>query len=182
MTEITKSAFAKLIERSPSYITELRHKGLLVLTPNGKKILLEETVQRLRENDIQVNPGVAAMHAENRAKKGKGGDGDKPSESLAMVRAETLQFKNQLVMLGMALQQRHRFNLVDVQRELESIGDLVRSGLERLIDNSAPVLAATSGEQARRELIANELNALRRLVKLEWIKALRRLQVTEVKG
>ena len=68
------SAFARLLgERSPSYVTALKDAGRLVLTDDGKRVIIEASVQRIRDTADPGKIGVVARHAADR--QGKAGEG-----------------------------------------------------------------------------------------------------------
>ena len=61
------SAFARLLgERSPSYVTALKDAGRLVLTEDGKRVIVEASVLRIRETADPGKVGVVARHEANR--------------------------------------------------------------------------------------------------------------------
>ena len=61
--------FATLAGFKPSYVTELRKAGRLVLTDDGKRVRVAESLQLLEETRDPTRAGVAARHAANRASK-----------------------------------------------------------------------------------------------------------------
>lgn len=64
------SGFARAIGVKASYVTELKAKDRLVLTDDGKRVRVEESLALIRETADGAKAGVAARHA---AKRGKGG-------------------------------------------------------------------------------------------------------------
>lgn len=57
-TEVTKSEFARRLDCSPAYITRLKDQGRLVLTADGKKVLLEASLERLEATADPSKDGV----------------------------------------------------------------------------------------------------------------------------
>ena len=61
------AGFARLIgERSPSYITQLKGEGRLVLTDDGKRVRVQESIALIKATADPAKAGVAARHAANR--------------------------------------------------------------------------------------------------------------------
>lgn len=176
MTE-SKSQFAKRIHRAPSYITELIQQGRLVLTPDGKKVMVEESLQRLADTAVQTKPAVAARHEAER-KQGR------KKRATAVINEGSRQYyelqlqaiKNQQKILDFELATGKRFAMQDVRREAQAIGNTLRASLERLVDQTAPRLAVMNDKKAREQLIATEIVNLRRVIKAEFPRALRRMR------
>lgn len=58
--------FARLMDVSPSYITELKGLGRLVLTDDGKRVRIKESYARIKATEDPAKTAVAARHAANR--------------------------------------------------------------------------------------------------------------------
>jgi len=58
----TPAEFARIAERKPSYITELKNAGRLVLTDDGKRIRVAESLERIAATRDPSKDGVAARH------------------------------------------------------------------------------------------------------------------------
>ncbi len=70
------SGFARVLgERSASYVTQLKEAGRLVLTEDGKRVRVTESLALIRATADPSKAGVAARHA---AARGKGGAGQAP--------------------------------------------------------------------------------------------------------
>lgn len=94
----------------------------------------------------------------------------------AGARVALMQFENATIKLEMALRRGLRFMRADVRREAAGVGSMVRAGIERVIDLTAPRLAAAGNELERRRIIDGEVRKLRSMVKRELTRALRRVQ------
>jgi hypothetical protein len=71
---VTFAGLARLLGVKPQAVTALRHAGRLVLTPDGKRVQLDETQQRLRATADPSKAGVVARHAATR--QANAGDGE----------------------------------------------------------------------------------------------------------
>lgn len=87
-------AFARILgERSPSYVTQLKGEGRLVLTDDGKRVRVDESLALIRSTADPSKAGVVARHAADRgvgqgggataAGGAPGGDDGADDESLA---------------------------------------------------------------------------------------------------
>jgi hypothetical protein len=66
--------FARTLGRSRSWVTQLRQAGRLVLTPNGRLVLVAESLALIEATRDPAKDGVAARHAAERAARaGQGG-------------------------------------------------------------------------------------------------------------
>lgn len=88
-----------------------------------------------------------------------------------------LAAQNDLVRLGMALRAHRRYPLDNIRKEAYSLGGTLRSALERLVDQTAPRLAMADPAD-RAAILAEEAAKLRRLLRREPLRALRRLRQT----
>ena len=88
-----------------------------------------------------------------------------------------LTAQNDLVRLGMALRAHRRNPLDNIRKEAHSLGGTLRSALERLVDQTAPRLAMADPAD-RAAILAEEAAKLRRLLRREPLRALRRLRQT----
>lgn len=66
---VSKSKFAEILgKRSPSYVTQLLKEERIVLTDDGKKVLVAESLALIEKTKDVTKEGVAKRHEENRAK------------------------------------------------------------------------------------------------------------------
>jgi len=91
-------------------------------------------------------------------------------------RATVLHYENQTIKLQMALDKGQRHQLAAVQREAYSLGAALQAGLERLIDQTAPRLAAATDCDARAALLCDECGRLARSIRAEFVRSARRLR------
>jgi hypothetical protein len=88
----------------------------------------------------------------------------------------TRYYQNQSLKLAMALSRGQAHWLRDVRAEGLALGNALRAGIERLIDETAPSLAANRDPVARRQILERESIKLKKLIAQEYPKALRRLR------
>lgn len=62
----TQSEFAAIYGCRASYVTELRHAGRLVLTADGRRVQVRESLQRLRDTADPTRASTVQRHAEAR--------------------------------------------------------------------------------------------------------------------
>lgn len=171
--------FARILgERSPSYVTQLKGEGRLVLTEDGKRVRVQESLALVRATADPSKAGVQARHAANRTitggegavvvpagtpeGSGEGGDEDAGRESSHSVRrAKALADKEE----ELALTAR-RVNLIaagelltagDVEAALVDAGTSMRSALENLPSTLAPELAAERDEGRVRVILSEAI-------------------------
>jgi hypothetical protein len=66
--EVSFKAFARILgERSPSYVTQLKGEGRLVLSQDGKRVRVAESLALIRTTADPAKTGVVARHAAARA-------------------------------------------------------------------------------------------------------------------
>lgn len=94
----------------------------------------------------------------------------------AKAKALLLHYENGQIKLEMALRRGLRYERSAVSRESTSLGATLRAGIERVIDQTAPRLAAASSELQRRQIIETEIKRLRWIIKRELPRALRRMK------
>jgi len=86
--------------------------------------------------------------------------------------------QNNLLKLAIALRTHRRYPLAGIRAEALALGGSLRAALERLVDQTAPRLALLDNTADRQALIAAETNSLRRAMRSELPRALRRLRDT----
>lgn len=86
--------------------------------------------------------------------------------------------QNNLIKLGIALRTHRRYPLASIRAEALALGGVLRASLERLVDQTAPRLALLTTTEQRQALLAAEANSLRRALRRELPRALRRLRDT----
>ncbi len=96
--------------------------------------------------------------------------------SRADAKAVLMSYENQLIKLEMNMRRGVLLDRSAVRRESVGLGAMLRAGIERVIDQTAPRLAAARNEMQRREIVAKEINRLRTIIKREMPRALRRMR------
>lgn len=195
MTTETRVAFARRIGVHKSQITRAAQAGRVVLTAAGL-VDVEASVERWYATK-GGRDDVSARHAAARG--GQGGTYHPEGENPAMGRisatagataatggaspgsrkhyeAARVRFENERSKIAMSLRRGLRLTRAGVQREAAGLGGLLRAALERLIDETAPRLAVETDPAERRRLLRIEAGRIRRLVRGELPRALRRLR------
>lgn len=96
--------------------------------------------------------------------------------SRTKAKALLVHYENSTIKLGMALRRGLRYERSVVKREAGAIGAMLRAGIERVIDQTAPRLAAASNDMERRRIIESEVRRLRWAVRRELPRSLRRMK------
>ncbi len=91
-------------------------------------------------------------------------------------KAALMHYENSAIKLEMALRRGLRFDLAAAKREGLALGAMLRAGIERVIDQTAPRLAAAGNELDRRLIIDREIRRLRWMLKRELPRGLRRIK------
>lgn len=187
MTTATQAAFARQIGYDKSRITQLKHAGRIVMAPGGKLVDVEASLARIAATADPGRRDVADRHAANRASAGRvalplaappaddSGLGIEHTDR-ASAKAALMRYENRLLKLEMDVRRGLRFERAAVNREASGIGAMVRAGIERVIDQTAPRLAAARNEPDRRRILDAELRRLRWVIKREIPRALRRMK------
>jgi hypothetical protein len=180
MSTESKSHFAKRINRAPSYITELISHGRIVLDATGKRVDIEQSLAKIAETASGSNPAVAARHAAARTTVKKPRKKREAAEVVEGSRASyerlTQSVKNKHKELSFDLVLGSRFILGDVRREALALGNTLRATIERLIDQTAPRLSVITDKNQRLQLLNDEIAALKRVIKSEFPRSMRRLR------
>lgn len=191
MAAESRSDFAKRLGVNKSTVTRYAQAGRLV--EKDGRVLVEESLAKIAAT--QGHRGdVAARHAKIRGAEipAPQQDGKNASKEAGQVAGEEdalppaggrqryqtleLHYENQQIKLEMALRRGLRFPREAVKREASGIGSTIRAALERLIDLTAPQLAAERSDTERARLIRIELKRVRWMVKREFPRAMRRMK------
>ena len=190
MTYAKQAEFARQIGYDKSRITQLKRAGRIVMSPDGKRVDVEASLARMAETADPGRMDVTERHAANRQAAGKVIQPPSPlapeaptdtalgidPSGRAKAKALLMHFENSSLKLEMALRRGLRFERAAVKREATSLGAMLRAGIERVIDQTAPRLAACGNEIERRQIIDKEVRRLRWMVKRELPRALRRMK------
>lgn len=177
-TEETITAFAARLNNKPSYVCSLRDQGRLVMTADGKRVMVEASIALLRQTSDPSRQGVADRHAAARSES-PAPEQDDDSGEAPQAPAATPEQR----MFHQSRAQKEHWNALAAQRDYEvsmrqllpaaevdgAIADAVtqlRARLETLPDILAPQLAAEPDEAKCRALLADEIeHALQELAR-----------------
>lgn len=183
MTTATQAAFARQTGFSRARITQLKKAGRLVMDAAGKRVDVEASLSRMAATADPGRHDVVERHSDARAASGKPAAPQLTDAGLglddsgrAKAKALLMHYENSLLKIDMALRRGLRYELAAVRKEAGGIGALIRSGIERVIDKTAPRLAACTNDLQRRAILAEEIHRLRWIVKREIPRALRRMK------
>jgi hypothetical protein len=200
MTYARQAEFARQIGYDKSRITQLKNAGRLVMSPDGKRVDVEASIARIADTSDPGRMDVTERHAAKRAGAGKAAqqsaptagqpddtpentpegtpdaDFDLDQTSRAKAKAELMHYENGLLKIETMLRRGLRFERAAVKREATSLGAMVRAGIERIIDHTAPRLAATRDDYDRRIILEKEVARLRWMIKREMPRVLRRMK------
>lgn len=175
--DLSFKAFADHLGCRPSYVTELRKSGRLVLTEDGKRVRVAESLERIQATRNPAREDVSQRHAAARATKAEADvETAEPESDDASGDPATNADGSDEIGNGYqaARAVKERYLAMSAKRDYEvSIGKLVpaadvrqaiagavttlRTDLENLPDTLAPVLAAETDEARCRLLLADEI-------------------------
>lgn len=164
---VSFKAFARILDRAPSYVTQLKDAGRLVMTDDGK-VDVDASLALIRDTADPAKDGVRARHAAARGHGEAAANGDdeaptdfEPQSSDAKRRAKALadaaeldarkKQREELLELGQLLQ------VDDVVAAVRGAATTLRNGLENLSNTLAPELAAESDEGKVRVILADAI-------------------------
>lgn len=176
MNIATKSQFAKIINKKPSYVTELGKYGRLVFDETGKKILIAESLALIESSKDLSKAGVVARHQAERDEK-------KQVDNAIFNENELLEHSTQIVEGSYhdyktqnerykALKAKQEYNqstglllvTADVLKAIANSDAIVRQRIESLPDILAPQLAAENDELRIKSMLIDYIeNALSEL-------------------
>jgi len=182
MSGLSRRAFAAEIGKSVGYVQKLVDTGRCVLTPDGK-IDGQASLARIAETQggrTDVADRWAAQRSQPAAPPAAPAPdidvGHTDGNSRAKAKALLMHYENSQIKLEMAMRRGLRIERAAVKREAAGLGAMLRAGIERVIDQTAPRLAAAGNELQRRQIIAAEIRRLKYLIKRELPRALRRMK------
>lgn len=170
------AGFARMLGVKPQAVTALRHAGRLVLTNDGKRVLVLESQQRMRDTADPSKAGVVARHAANRSQvAGEGASHPQERHTGANTAAEapaaqdragsTYQASRAVRERYLAMEAKRAYELaigklMDASEVAAAVGSAtatLRTSLERLPDVLAPQLAAITDEAQARATLAEAI-------------------------
>ena len=185
MTTSTQAEFAALLGKDKSYVTRLKQAGRLVITADG--LVDVEKSQALIA--ATADPSRAEVMAARNARKGIPPRAEEPppnadinlpdiapaAGSRAHYKMIAVGYENKTIKLGMALLRNLRFQREASLREPRVIGERLRAAIERMIDQTAARLTVVRSTDERRALIAAETKKIKRVLKIEFVRAIHRM-------
>lgn len=196
------AAFARRLGVNRSTVTRAAQAGRLAMTSDGRVLVAASLARWLATRGARED--VAARHAAHRgaavaaatagataaadappaAQDGAGGDfegsdgGQDVSGGLrAAAEAERLRWQNAQLQLSLELTRGSRIPRLALIREAQGLGNALRAAVDRLIDQTAPRLAAAAADPAeQRRILRVELAAVRAQQAGEFGRSIRRLR------
>ncbi len=160
MTTETQADFARRLNRAPSWITQLKAAGRLVLTDDGL-VDVESSLTRIEATEDPGKAGVAARHAEGRqAGKGMGEQVEKIGASFKLYQARKMKADAEMSEME---RDRQAGKLVPIDGVNFLIDDLTasyRSRLENWPDRLAPELFPLTTLEDTRALLVESVEQL----------------------
>ena len=179
------SEFAKHAGFKPSYVTQLRHEGRLVLTENGKRVLVNESLQRIQDTRDPARRDAVDRHAANRGAEIKNPTipsttedeeedeesdnegaprGKRGTSAFQEARARRENFLALQAQRDYEVSMKQLLNAAEVEDAIASAVTAFRTTFENLPDRLAPTLVGLSDEHVIRSMLADEFElALNRL-------------------
>ena len=168
----TGKEFAAIVGCKEGYVTALKQAGRLVLTEDGKRIRVAESLALIEATRDPAHQGVADRHAAERAAKAQqeepagdepedAFDAEEPRSSDAKRRAKAIADKAETDAANARIDLDLRLGALYVAAEtdnyLSAAAVQLRTTLERLPDTLAPQLAALTDETRVRALLWDEI-------------------------
>lgn len=167
MTE-TKAQFAKRLGVNKSTVTRYDQAGRLVLAPNGK-VKVEESLALIASTkgargDVsakygQVHGSVAQNATESVADDDMSATVEMVGFDRTTLKAQILTYDNKVLELKAAKAAGSMLDKEDFLKQVGQAGKAFRVGMERLIDNLAPVLVNVHGTDARMAAIGSAVSS-----------------------
>lgn len=170
----TQAEFAQLVNRKPGYISQLKTTGVLVMTSDGRRVRVRESLDAIEANRNPSFDGVAARHeAERRAKAAAAAQPAPPVEEdeedgglsvteanrlLKIASAREKQIDVELAEMKLKRERGELLHAADVRAACAAAATEARHGFERMVEALAPRLAATSDEHRIRELLHDDIS------------------------
>lgn len=164
----TKAAFARRLGVNKSTITRYDQAGRLVLAPNGK-VKVEESLALIASTkgargDVsakhgQVHGSVAHNATESVADDDMSATVEMVGFDRATLKAQTLTYGNKVLELEAAKAAGSMLDKEEFLKQVWQAGKAFRVGMERLIDNLAPVLVNVHGTESRMAAIGGAVSS-----------------------
>ena len=179
----TLREFADIVRCKPGYVTELRKAGRLVMTDDGKRVHVTESIALIESTRDPARAGVAARHAEQRGEALTSAPADIDDESAgafadaavtpdARRRAKALADKAEAdaaaAIRANLIADGKLYDADDADRAVATTITMLRKALERLPTTLAPQLAAVDDEARARDILAAEIEQMQRDLEREF--------------
>lgn len=197
---VTRYRLAKILEVDRAAVTRAVQSGRLLVGEDGK-LDLDESISRWNLLRAGTRPDVDARFKELRESARSSippavmaatitkeqevvhelepenvDEGTSATEDLQKHHARRLTAQNALARIEIDLRRNNRHLLRAVLDEAQSIGGMLRAAVDRLVDQSAPLLAAQVDKGDRMALLSIRCEELRRQFRREFPRAMRRLR------
>lgn len=163
-SELTRAEFARLRGIKQSYVTELAKAGRLVLTDDGKRVRVAESIARIEATRDPAKQAVADRHA---AARRQSSAPDQPaaeppeegagSPDYQAARAKREHYAAEREELRYRQEAGELMVAAEVEGAVADILTILRNKLEALPDTLAPQLAPIADEQQIRARLADEV-------------------------
>lgn len=164
------SAFARRLNVRPSYVTKLKDHDRLILTEDGKRVRVAESLARIEETRDENRDDVGARHAKEKADKAAApvDQANLPLEKRPRAeRSHFTQYRTRKMLADAELAEMERDKIRGTLVETDSvtaagieIGTALRAALENLPDQLAPRLASVSDEDRCRQILQDYLDEI----------------------
>lgn len=171
-----RSQYAAHIGRSPGYITQLAAQGRVVFTPDGRFVDVAKTNALIASTADPAKQPVAERHAAARAQampQPRGDDDEGPAQApqrpdAAAVAGNSYQQARAVKERFLALEAKRAYEVAmgqlrdarEVEHAVATAFTATRQALQNLASTMAPVLAATTTEEAARTEMATAFEAI----------------------
>lgn len=173
--ELTRSEFATLAGYKPSYVTELAKAGRLVLTEDGKRVRVAESLALIEATRDPARQGVADRHAAARAASEPAAEGEPTGEAPDAPVGDSVAPESNAYhvnraqreyWLAKAAERDYRKSVRELMERAEVLPMLAeaatqfRKHAEQLRDTLAPALAAEPTEAGCRRILGDEVELM----------------------
>lgn len=164
------SGFARLAGYKPSYVTQLKREGRIVLTEDGKAVRVAESLERIRATKDPARQDVAQRHAAARAETAPAGEDEAGEDADLLPGVETpamtaYQDSRAIKEHYLAMKEKRDYEqsmgrLLDAEEVTAVVSDAIttlRTRLETMPDVYAAQLAAETDEASIRATLADAI-------------------------
>ena len=157
-TTATQAAFAKLKGWHPSYVSKLKQAGRLIFTLDGK-VNVKASEALIADTADPARNDVVARNARKRAEKGRPDNPIYPpdSDSYSKSRAVKEHYNALAAKLEYELANGQVVDVATVRQAGAEAGLALRSALENLPDQLAPLLAPITDEDEMRRMLDDQI-------------------------